>query len=365
MMNSSLGLIIMKGSEEFGSAVEYYLKKWHDFDGTYVIKAECPRFSTGEAKGYLKESVRSKDIFIICDIFNYSVTYQMYGMTVPMSPDDHFQDIKRIISAIGGKAKRISVIMPMLYEGRQHKRTHRESLDCAMMLQELTAMGVSNIITFDAHDPRVQNAIPLEGFDNMQPTYQMLKALVRSDPEIKFDPAKLIMVSPDEGGVGRCLQYSSSLKLDLGMFYKRRNLSKIVDGMNPIEAHEYIGNDLHGKTAIVADDMISSGGSMIDTFHSLKEKGAEKIYAFITFGLFCNGLEKFDKAYAEGIFDKIFITNLNYRTPELKEREWCQSVDLSKYTAYAIDALHLEKSISSIIDPHGKITALVEKTQNR
>jgi ribose-phosphate pyrophosphokinase len=359
---NSLGLILMKGCEAFGEKVKYYLNSWNNntrFELT--IKTDCPRFATGEAKGVILESIRGRDIFIICDPFNYSVTYKMYGRDVPMSPDDHFQDLKRVLSAIAGKAKRTTVIMPMLYEGRQHKRTHRESLDCASSLQELVQMGVSNIVTFDAHDPRVQNAIPLSGFDNMQPKYQMVKALVKAYPDVQFSSDNLVIISPDEGGMNRGLSYSSILNVDVGMFYKRRNLSKVVNGTNPIEAHEYIGNNLDGKDVIVVDDMIASGESMIDTFRELRAKGARRIWAFITFGLFCNGLEKFDNAYGTALFDKIFITNLIYSPEELLMRPWVQSVDLSKYTAYVIDAINNDASVGAIIDPNKKITALLSK----
>ena len=284
-----LCIIGMRGCEAFTAEVDNYIKDWrrHVEDETYIAQADCPRFGSGEAKGLIHESMRGRDVYIICDVFNYGVTYKMYGMTVPMSPDDHYQDLKRIISAIGGKARRISVIMPMLYEGRQHNRTARESLDSALALQELTNMGVSNIITFDAHDPKIQNAIPLSGFDNVRPTYQMIKALVKAFPEVSFSSDELMVVSPDEGAMGRCMFYSSLLGLDLGMFYKRRNFSVIIDGMNPIEAHEYLGRDLKGKDVIVVDDMISSGGSMLDVCEQLKEKGARRIFVFATFGLFC------------------------------------------------------------------------------
>ena len=361
----NLALICMRGCEDFVRKVEYYLQKWHNTDRTYILKAECPRFATGEGKGLILESLRGRDIYIITDPFNYSVTYKMYGKEVPMSPDDHFQDLKRIIAAIGGKAKRISVIMPMLYEGRQHKRTYRESLDCATALQELVQMGVSDIVTFDAHDARVQNAIPLSGFDNMHPTYQMIKALVKSEKDINFDRDKLLIVSPDEGGISRCLSYTSVLNLDVGMFYKRRNLAKIVDGTNPIESHEYIGSEINGKDVIVIDDMISSGASLIDTFKHLKEKGARRVYSFITFGLFCNGLEKFDKAYEEGYIDGVFGTNLTYRTPELLSRPWFHEVDVSKYIAYFISALNHDVSTSLIMDPHEKIKQLLEKHKDK
>ena len=354
----NLGLICMRGCESFRDKIEFYLRRWHG-DGNYSIKAECPRFSSGEGKGLILESIRGRDVFIITDPFNYSVTYKMYGMEVPMSPDDHYQDLKRIILALGGKAKRITVIMPMLYEGRQHKKTFRESLDCAAALQELVHMGVSNIVTFDAHDSRVQSAIPLSGFDNLKPTYQMIKAMVKNVKDVVFSSDQMIIVSPDAGGVGRCLGYSSALNLEMGMFYKRRNLSKVVDGTNPIESHGYIGSSLNGKDVIVVDDMISSGSSMIDTFRVLKEKGARRIFAFITFGLFCNGLDGFDRVYEEGLFDRVFVTNLIYRTPELLSRPWVVDVDLSKYTAYLIDAIHHDASVGAIIDPNQKIISLL------
>ena len=288
-----LAIISMRGCEDISSKVDYYLTQWRDAaEGqSYVVNANCPRFGTGEAKGVLNHSARGLDAYIICDCFNYSVEYKMYGRSVPMSPDDHFQDLKRVIAALGGKARRITVIMPMLYEGRQHRRTTRESLDCAMALQELVAMGVKNIITFDAHDPRVQNAIPLDGFDNVQATYQMIKALLKNYSDIELDPKKTMIVSPDEGGMGRCIYYSSVLGLPLGMFYKRRNYSIIVNGKNPIEAHEFLGDDVKGKDLILVDDMISSGESMLDIAARLKEKGAKRIFIFSTFGLFVEGFE--------------------------------------------------------------------------
>lgn len=358
-MVGELGIICMPGCEEFVEKVEYYLKTWNKSPESHVIKGALPRFATGEAKGLIKESVRGKDLYIITDCFNYSVKYKMYGMEVPMSPDDHFQDLKRMISAAAGKAKRITVIMPMLYEGRQHKRSSRESLDCALALQELVRMGVSNIITVDAHDARVQNAVPLSGFDDIHPTYQMLKALVHTVPDIVIDDDNLAIISPDEGGVSRCLYYSSVLNVNVGMFYKRRNYSVIVDGSNPIEAHEYLGNDIDGKDIIVVDDMISSGGSMLDIFDSLKERGARRIFVFTSFGLFTNGLQKFDEAYEKGMFDKIFTTNLIYRPEELMKREWYKEVDMSKYIAYIIEELNHDQSISSLINPFQKIETLL------
>ena len=361
-----LSVIAMKGTEEFAAKVDNYLKewRWHVEDESFIVKADCPRFGTGEGKGLVGQSMRGHDVYIIVDCFNYGVTYKMYGQTVPMSPDDHYCDLKRIIGAIGGKARRISVIMPMLYCGRQHNRTTRESLDCASSLQELIDMGVSNIITFDAHDPRVQNAIPLGGFDNVRPTYQMIKALIKAVPDIKIDRDNLMIISPDEGGMSRCMYYSSTLGLDLGTFYKRRNYSVVVDGMNPIEAHEFLGSDLTGKDVIVVDDMISSGSSIIDVAKQLKERGANRIFVFTSFGLFCNGFDKMDKAYAEGLFDKIFTTNLIYRSPELLKREWYKEVDLSKYVAYIIDTLNHDETISNLLNPAKRIHKLLDKHRN-
>ena len=358
-----LAIITMRGCEDISSKVDYYLTQWRDVpEGeSFVVKANCPRFGTGEAKGVLNHSARGLDAFIICDCFNYSVEYKMYGRSVPMSPDDHFQDLKRIIAALGGKARRITVIMPMLYEGRQHRRTTRESLDCAMALQELIAMGVKNIITFDAHDPRVQNAIPLDGFDNVQATYQMIKALLKNYSDIELDPKKTMIVSPDEGGMGRCIYYSSVLGLPLGMFYKRRNYSIIVNGKNPIEAHEFLGDDVTGKDLILVDDMISSGESMLDIAARLKDKGAKRIFIFSTFGLFVEGFEKFDEYYKNGYIDKIFTTNLIYNPPELLEKEWYCNVNMAKYIALLIDTLNCDNSISNLLNPIDRIKNIVAK----
>ena len=358
-----LSIIGMNGCEDFASQVDYYLKDWrrHGGDESFLVQAQCPRFGTGEAKGLIKQSMRGHDVYIICDMFNYGVTYKMYGQTVPMSPDDHYADLKRVLGAIAGKARRVSVIMPMLYEGRQHKRMGRESLDCALMLQELEAMGVANIITFDAHDARVQNAIPLCGFDNVRPTYQMVKALVRAVPDISIDKNDLMIISPDEGAMGRCMYFSSVLGLDIGMFYKRRNYSKIVDGRNPIEAHEYLGNDLTGKDVVIVDDMIASGESLIDVAEQLKSKGAKRIFAFATFGLFTDGVEKFDRAHADGIFDKVFTTNLVYRRPELSTRDWYVEVNMCKYVAYIVDTLNHDETISNLLNPVKRISTLVDK----
>ena len=352
-----LSVIGMHGCEEFADQVDFYLKEWrrHDNDGTFLVDASCPRFGSGEGKASIHQSLRGNDVYIICDVFNHGVTYKMYGQTVPMSPDDHFQDLKRIIGAIGGKARRISVIMPMLYEGRQHKRTSRESLDCALALQELVNMGVTNLITFDAHDPRVQNAIPLHGFEDVRSTYQMIKAMLRKYPDIEIDPEKTMIISPDEGGMGKCMYYSSVMGIDLGMFYKRRDYSIIVNGKNPIVAHEYLGRDVKDKDVIIVDDMISSGDSVIDVAKQLKDKGAKRIFVFTTFGLFCNGLENMDKAFEDKIFDQIFTTNLVYRTPELLKREWYTEVNMCKYVAYIIDTLNHDRTISHLLDQSKKI----------
>ena len=343
-----LALISMRGCEDIASQVDYYLKQWRNIpdDESFVVPANCPRFGTGEAKAVLKHTARGLDAYILCDCFNYSVTYKMYGQTVPMSPDDHYQDLKRIIAALGGKARRITVIMPMLYEGRQHRRTTRESMDCAM---------------FDAHDPRVNNAIPLDGFDNVQAAYQMIKALLKTVPDIKLDRDHTMIVSPDEGGMGRCIYYSSVLGLDLGMFYKRRNYSVVVNGRNPIEAHEFLGNDINGKDLILVDDMISSGESMLDIAAKLKEKGAGRIFIFSTFGLFVEGFEKFDQYYADGKIDKIFTTNLIYQPQGLLDREWYCSVNMSKYIALLVETLNYDNSISSLLDPVDRIKKIVAK----
>ena len=360
---AELSVIGMRGCEAFAEQVDNYLKEWrrHNSEETYLVEALCPRFGTGEGKGLIHQSMRGQDVYIICDVFNYGVTYKMYGQTVPMSPDDHYADLKRIVAAIAGKARRITVIMPMLYEGRQHKRTTRESLDCAIMLQELVKIGISNIITFDAHDPRVCNAIPLSGFDNVRPSYQMIKALIRAVPDIEIDKEHLMMISPDEGAMGRCMYYSSVLGIDIGMFYKRRNYSVVVNGKNPIEAHEYLGQDLTGKDVIVVDDMISSGESMLDVCRQLKNRGAKRIFAFSTFGLFTDGFDKFDKAYEEGILTKVFTTNLVYRRPGLLDKPWHVDVNMCKYMAYIIDTLNHDATISLLLDPVKKINCIVNK----
>ncbi len=358
-----LSVIGLPGSESFVQQVDRYLREWRKSgEGeTFLSGVECPRFGTGEAKALLHESMRGHDVYLFCDAFNYGVTYEMYGRQVPMSPDDHFANLKRTIAALAGKARRISVIMPMLYEGRQHKRAARESLDCAVMLQELDTIGVKNIITFDAHDPRVQNSVPFCGFDDVRPTYQMLKALVREYPDISLDKEDIVIISPDEGAMGRCMYFSSVLGLDIGMFYKRRDYSKVVNGRNPIVAHEYLGSDLAGKDVIIVDDMISSGDSLIDVALQLKEKGAKRIFNFATFGLFTDGLEKFDRAYEEGVFTRIFTTNLVYQTSELLQRSWYAQVNMCKYVAYIIDTLNHDATISNLLNPVQRIHKLLDK----
>lgn len=371
-----LGIIALPGCKELANKIDNYLIRWRfqrnsehkdtlAFAGyeksTYLINMDFPRFGTGEGKAALNQTVRGYDIYILCDVFNYGVTYKMYGMTVPMSPDEHFANLKRAISAIEGKAKRVSVIMPMLYEGRQHKRSSRESLDCAMMLQELHNMGVENFITFDAHDPRVMNAIPLCGFESISPAYQMIKAAVNNVDNLKINKDNIMIISPDEGGMSRCIYYSTVLGVELGMFYKRRDFSRIVDGRNPIIAHEFLGDNVEGKDVIIVDDMISSGESMIEVATKLKELKAARIYIFSAFGLFCNGFDAFDKAFQEGIIDRVFTTNLIYGTPELLSKDWYIRVDMSKYLSYIIDTLNHDTSISDLLDPAEKINTLLDK----
>ncbi|MBR5616045.1 MAG: ribose-phosphate pyrophosphokinase, partial [Clostridia bacterium] len=353
----ALGIIGMKGCESLTASVNDYITQWRSepsngahtlstgyMRDSYLVECSCPRFGTGEGKGSINQTVRGYDLFIISDVFNYGVTYKMYGCEVPMSPDDHYQDLKRVISAVAGKAHRINVIMPMLYEGRQHRRTGRESLDCALALQELVEMGVSNIITFDAHDPRVQNAIPLAGFENVMPTYQFIKALVNDIPDIHFRKDKMMVVSPDEGAMTRCMYYSSVLNIDLGMFYKRRDYSTVVNGKNPIVAHMFLGDSVEGKDLIVVDDMLSSGDSVLDIIKQLKARNAGRIFICPTFALFSEGVERFDEAYAQGLFDGVFSTNLVYRRPELATRSWYHEVDMAKYNAHIINILNHDTS---------------------
>lgn len=363
-----LMVIGMRGCEQFIDQVDFYLKEWRrhgDDEATFVTTADCPRFGSGEGKGIIHSSMRGRDVYIICDCFNHGVTYRMFGKEVPMSPDDHYADLKRTIAAMAGKAKRITLIMPMLYEGRQHKRSARESLDCAIMLQELVAMGVSNIITFDAHDERVSNAIPLTGFDSIRPTYQMLKALVRAVPDISLANDDIMIISPDEGAMSRTMYYATVLGLDLGMFYKRRDYAHVVNGKNPIVAHEYLGKDLNGKDAIIIDDMISSGDSIIDVARQIKDKGAKRIFFFVSFGLFTNGFDLFDKAYEEGLFTKCFTTNLIYRPEGLLDKEWYAEVNMCKYVAIIIDTLNKDHSISTLLNPVKKIHTILDEHQKK
>lgn len=369
----ALGIIPLPGIEGLGAKVNDHLVQWrneeddsnHAYVGyhrdNYILQVATPRFGSGEGKGLIKESARGYDIFLLCDVTNHSLTYKMCGMENHMSPDDHFQNLKRIIAALGGKAHRITVIMPFLYEGRQHKRTTRESLDCALALKELVNMGVENIITFDAHDPRVQNAIPLNGFETVTPAYQFIKSLLREVPDLKIDSDHMMVISPDEGGTNRAVYLANVLGLDIGMFYKRRDYSTIVNGSNPIVAHEFLGSSLQGKDVIIIDDMISSGDSMLDVARELKKRDANRIFVATTFGLFTNGLDKFDKAFEEGIITRILTTNLVYQSPELLEKPWYINCDMSKYIAYIIDKLNNDSSISDLLDPYDKIQALIQK----
>lgn len=360
-----LGIIAMDSFKETGSKINSYLTNWAKESGlgdnNYMIDVSCPRFASGDGKGIIRQTVRGKDLFILIDVGNYNCKYKLFDNINSMSPDDHFEDLKRIIQAASGKAHRINVIMPILYGGRQHKRSYRESLDCAVALQELEAMGVSNILTFDAHDPRVMNAVPLMGFDNVIPSYQVLKAMFKNLNDLTIDKDHFMVVSPDEGAINRNMYYASVLGVDLGMFYKRRDYSVIINGRNPIVAHEYMGNDVSGKDIFIADDIISSGESMLDIAYELKKRNARKIYAYATYAIFTNGLETFDKAYEEGIIDGVFGTNLTYRTPQLLQREWFNEVDVSKYIAYFIAALNHDMSIEKVIDPAKKIHALLNK----
>ena len=372
----ALGIIPLIGCKDRCAKVNEYLVKWrHEnaeaisssevFTGyvkdSYVIDAQVPRFGSGEAKGIIQESVRGMDLYLMVDVCNYNVKYSLSGHENRMSPDDHFQNLKRVIAAIGGKGRRINVIMPFLYESRQHKRSSRESLDCALALQELVSMGVDNIITFDAHDPRVQNAIPLSGFETVRPTYQFVKGLLRTVPDLQIDSKHMMAISPDEGGTSRAVYLANVLGLDMGMFYKRRDYTQIVNGRNPIVAHEFLGSDVDGKDVIIIDDMISSGDSIIDVATELKRRKAKRIFAAATFGLFTNGLDKFDKAYEEGIINGILTTNLIYQTPELLSKPYYINCDMSKYIALMVDTLNHDGSISSILDPNERIQHIVEK----
>lgn len=375
-----LGIVAMQNCTALGQRVDTYLSKWRAarnntekstiaFSGyekdSYLVKSSCPRFGSGEAKGELLESIRGKDLYILSDVTNYSIEYSLYGRKVPMSPDDHYADIKRIIAACGGKARKITVIMPFLYESRQHKRNGRESLDCAEALQELVHLGVDNIITFDAHDPRVQNAIPRHGFENIRPTYQFLKALLRTTPDLELDKEHLMVISPDEGAMNRAIYFANILGVDVGMFYKRRDYSRVVNGRNPIVAHEFLGDSVEGKDVIIMDDMIASGESMIDVAKQLKKRKASRVFCVCTFGLFTNGLDVFDQAKADGIIEKVITTNLTYQTPELLTREWYTSADMSKYIALLIDHLNHDASISDILDPSDRINDRISEYRQK
>ena len=375
----SLRLIALQSCSELGKKVDSYLVKWRTerenehknslaFAGyqrdSYILNTKVPRFGSGEAKGEILESVRGSDLFIMVDVCNYSLTYSMGGYENHMSPDDHFSDLKRIIAAVGGKARRITVIMPFLYESRQHRRTSRESLDCALALQELVKMGVDNIITFDAHDPRVQNAIPLNGFETVQPAYQFIKGLLKNVKDLTIDSDHMMVISPDEGGMARAIYIANVLGLDMGMFYKRRDYTRIVNGRNPIVAHEFLGSNVEGKDVIIIDDMISSGESMLEVAGELKKRKANRIFVFSTFGLFTNGLEKFDDFYQKGIITKVLTTNLVYQSEELLNKEWYVSCDMSKYIAYIIDTLNHDSSISDLLVPNERIQSIVNRYMN-
>ena len=360
---ASLALIACPGAEEFTSLIDKHLVAWGKEVGidkdTFIVPSDCPRFQNGDAKGLVKESVRGYDVFIVVDPGNYSLTYNLYGHENHMSPDDHFANLKRLIQAVAGRAHRVSVIMPSLDGGRQHRRVARESLDCAVALQELHSMGVSNVITFDAHDPRLMNAVPLMSFDNVMPTYQVLKTLLKHMPDLDFSKDHFMVISPDEGAMSRNMYYSSVLGCNLGMFYKRRDYSRVVNGRNPIVAHEYLGESVEGKTVFIADDIIASGESMLEVGCELKKRGADRIICNATFPLFTSGLDKFDTAVKEGILTAVLGTNLTYRKPELLERDWYYDVDCSKYTAYFVAAINHDMSVSSICDPISKIDALL------
>ena len=375
----SLGVIPVEGCRPLGEKIDYYLVKWRTerenehkdslaFAGyrrdSYLLTAKVPRFGSGEAKAVITESVRGMDLYILVDVCNYSLTYSLCGNENHMSPDDHYQNLKRIIAAVGGKARRITVIMPFLYESRQHKRTTRESLDCAIALQELVSMGVDNIITFDAHDARVQNAIPLHGFETVQPAYQFIKGLLRNVKGLQIDSDHMMVISPDEGGMSRAIYIANVLGLDMGMFYKRRDYTRIVNGRNPIVAHEFLGTSVEGKDMVIIDDMISSGESVLEVAAALKERKANKIFICSTFGLFTNGLDRFDQAYQDGLIDRVLTTNLIYQTPELLNREWYINCDMSKYIAYLIDTLNHDTSISDLLNPNDKIQKILTKYRN-
>ncbi len=372
----SLGLVPLTGCEDISKEIDSFLTRWRAeresehknslaFAGyqrpTYIVDVNLPRFGTGEGKGVINQTVRGMDLYLLVDVVNYSKTYRMFGEVNHMSPDDHYANLKRAIAAIGGKARRITVIMPYLYEGRQHKRSARESLDCALALQELIHMGVDNIITFDAHDPRVQNAIPLSGFDTVQPAYQFIKGLLRHVEGLQFDSDHMMIISPDEGGMKRAVYTANVLGLDMGMFYKRRDYTRVVDGRNPILAHEFLGSSVEGKDMIIIDDMISSGESALEVARGLKKRGAGRVFIFATFGLFTSGLDVFDRAFEDGVIDRVLTTNLIYQPEELLSRPWYISCNMSKYIAYIIDTLNHDSSISDLLDPYNRIQSIVKR----
>ena len=376
----SLGIVPLEGCKTLGDKVDAYLVKWRTeresehknslaFSGyqrdSYIIQTKVPRFGTGEAKGVIMESVRGDDLYFLVDVANYSLTYSLCGHENHMSPDDHYQDLKRLIAAVGGKARRITVIMPFLYESRQHKRNSRESLDCALALQEMVKMGVDNIITFDAHDPRVQNAIPLNVFETVSPTYQFIKGLLNHVPDLTIDSDHMMIISPDEGGMGRAIYMANVMGLDMGMFYKRRDYTKVVDGRNPIVAHEFLGSSVEGKDVLIVDDMISSGESVLEVAAALKARKAKRIFVATTFGLFTGGLEIFDKAYEEGLIYRVLTTNLIYQRPELLEKPYYINCDMSKYIAYIIDTLNHDSSISDLLNPNDRIHNIIERYKNK
>ncbi len=376
----SLGIVPLEGCKALGDKVDAYLVKWRTeresehknslaFSGyqrdSYIIQTKVPRFGTGEAKGVIMESVRGDDLYFLVDVANYSLTYSLCGHENHMSPDDHYQDLKRLIAAVGGKARRITVIMPFLYESRQHKRNSRESLDCALALQEMVKMGVDNIITFDAHDPRVQNAIPLNGFETVSPTYQFIKGLLNHVPDLTIDSDHMMIISPDEGGMGRAIYMANVMGLDMGMFYKRRDYTKVVDGRNPIVAHEFLGSSVEGKDVLIVDDMISSGESVLEVAAALKARKAKRIFVATTFGLFTGGLSKFDEAYEQGLIYRVLTTNLIYQMPELLEKPYYINCDMSKYIAYIIDTLNHDSSISDLLNPNDRIHSIIERYKNK
>ena len=376
----SLGIVPLEGCKTLGDKVDAYLVKWRTeresehknslaFSGyqrdSYIIQTKVPRFGTGEAKGVILESVRGDDLYFLVDVANYSLTYSLCGHENHMSPDDHYQDLKRLIAAVGGKARRITVIMPFLYESRQHKRNSRESLDCALALQEMVKMGVDNIITFDAHDPRVQHAIPLNGFETVSPTYQFIKGLLNHVPDLTIDSDHMMIISPDEGGMGRAIYMANVMGLDMGMFYKRRDYTKVVDGRNPIVAHEFLGSSVEGKDVLIVDDMISSGESVLEVAAALKARKAKRIFVATTFGLFTSGLDIFDKAYEEGLIYRVLTTNLIYQRPELLEKPYYINCDMSKYIAYIIDTLNHDSSISDLLNPNDRIHNIIERYKNK